>query len=105
MRSDKDILASAGGDKVIKLWDLNKHKLLRTLEGHRAECWCVDINVNQNRVVSGSVDSTVGIYDLETGTRLHLLTHHTSSVFGLQLYENSLVTGSKDGTAYLFDMR
>jgi WD40 repeat protein len=76
---------------------------MRTLEGHRAEVWCVDLN--QDRVVSGSVDSTVGIYDLETGARLHLLTHHASSVFGVQLYEQCLLTGSKDGSAHLFDIR
>jgi WD40 repeat protein len=36
-----DYIATTCGDKTIKIWDLNKNMLIKTLEGHADTIWCL----------------------------------------------------------------
>ena len=46
---------------------------VHTLIGHTAEVWSVGFSPNQNRVVSGSADDLVKIWDTETGVEVSSL--------------------------------
>ena len=39
------------------------------------------------------------------GTKISTISEHASSVFAVQLQDQSLISGSKDGTARMFDLR
>lgn len=49
-------------------------------------------------IVSGSTDRTIRVWDIATGTCLHTLYGHTSTVRCLALHGDIIVSGSRDAT-------
>lgn len=50
---------SAGGDGLVKVWDVNTGETECTLDNHEDRVWAVAVNPKNNTIVSGSGDSTV----------------------------------------------
>jgi WD40 repeat protein/DNA-binding CsgD family transcriptional regulator len=67
------ILASAGDDNILKIWDVNTAKCLKTLEGHTKRIWSVVFSPNGQFLASGGEDETVRIWNADTGKRLQIL--------------------------------
>ncbi|KAJ1329065.1 U3 small nucleolar RNA-associated protein 13 [Microdochium nivale] len=58
--SKKPILfASAGGDGLVKIWNVNLGETECTLDNHEDRVWALAVHPKTNTVVSGSADSTV----------------------------------------------
>ncbi|KAI5461356.1 WD40-repeat-containing domain protein [Mariannaea sp. PMI_226] len=51
--------ASAGGDGLVKVWDVNSGETECTLDNHEDRVWAVAVHPKNNTIVSGSGDSTV----------------------------------------------
>jgi U3 small nucleolar RNA-associated protein 13 len=51
--------ASAGGDGLVKVWDVNSGEGECTLDNHEDRVWALSIHPDTNTIVSGSGDSTV----------------------------------------------
>lgn len=49
-------------------------------------------------VISGSLDTTIRVWDIAEGICLHTLVGHTSLTSGMQLLDNILVTANADST-------
>ncbi len=64
---DESILASSTG-KVIQLWNLETLKPLRSLSGHRSWISALAISPNGQFLASSSLDQTIRLWDLKTGT-------------------------------------
>src|SRR5262245_14818989 len=64
---DGRILASAGSDHTIKLWDTLQGLLIRTLVGHSDKVRCVAFSPDGKSLVSGSNDHTIRIWELQSG--------------------------------------
>lgn len=77
-----DLIVSASGDRLIKVWNARNGKLLRTLQGHQKGIACVQFD--SKRVVSGSSDNTVRIYDPYTGAEVAELKGHNNLVRTIQ---------------------
>lgn len=59
-RAKKPLLfASAGGDGLVKVWDVNSGETACTLDNHEDRVWALAVHPRTNTVVSGSADSTV----------------------------------------------
>ncbi|KAI1375146.1 U3 small nucleolar RNA-associated protein [Hypoxylon crocopeplum] len=59
-RGKKPILcASAGGDGLVKVWDVNNGENECTLDNHEDRVWALAVHPDTNMIVSGSGDSTV----------------------------------------------
>ncbi|KAJ9134423.1 F-box/WD repeat-containing protein 7 [Pleurostoma richardsiae] len=76
----------------------------RTLQGHVMGVWAMvpwdDI------LVSGGCDRDVRVWDLTTGTCLHTLRGHTSTVRCLKMSDaNTAISGSRDTTLRVWDIR
>jgi WD40 repeat protein len=59
--------------------------LLRTLRGHFYQVNAVVMTQDGLKIVSGSSDRTVRLWDLESGAQLRELTGHSEPIFGLAL--------------------
>jgi U3 small nucleolar RNA-associated protein 13 len=52
-------VASAGGDGLVKVWDVNTGDVACTLDNHEDRVWALAVHPITNMIVSGSGDSTV----------------------------------------------
>ena len=57
------------------------------------------------KVVSGSYDKTIRIWDLRTGGCLRTLEAHSAAVFCLQFDETKVVSGSADHRVKVFSFQ
>ncbi|KAI0011162.1 U3 small nucleolar RNA-associated protein [Xylariaceae sp. FL0662B] len=53
------LCASAGGDGLVKVWDINSGENECTLDNHEDRVWALAVHPDTNTIVSGSGDSTV----------------------------------------------
>ena len=54
--------ASAGGDGLVKVWDVNSGETECTLDNHEDRVWAVAVHPENNTLVSGSGDSTISFW-------------------------------------------
>ncbi|MBL9212030.1 MAG: DUF1549 domain-containing protein [Opitutaceae bacterium] len=73
-------LATAGGDRLIKVWDLATHRELARLEGHSAQVLSVAFNADGTEVVSGGADKELNVWDVKSREKVISLGLHPSAV-------------------------
>jgi WD40 repeat protein len=75
------------------------------LEGHESGVISVNHSSDGTRIVSGSYDHTVRIWDAVSGTILHILEGHTGGVTSVTFLPDGLriVSGSDDSTVRIWD--
>lgn len=103
---DGTILASAGGDGAIRLWDVATGNVIGQLLGHESEVNTLSFDPSGGRLVSSSGDGIVRIWDVLSGQTLRVIAAHAERVTWFSLNEdgNILATGSADATVRLWDM-
>jgi F-box/WD-40 domain protein 7 len=55
-------------------------------------------------VVSGSLDTSIRVWEVETGACRHTLMGHQSLTSGMELRNNILVSGNADSTVKVWDI-
>ncbi|CAH1155239.1 unnamed protein product [Phaedon cochleariae] len=92
------ILLSAGGTDI-KIWDvLAGGKLLGSLSQHHKTITCLHLASDNKRLLSGSLDRHVKIYDLATFKPVHTLNFPNSVLsLGVSKNDDTLVAGLVDG--------
>jgi len=78
--NDGKLLATAGGDKLVKLWDLETHKEIAKLEGHVAQVLALAFNADATQLASGGADFQLKVWDVKTHERIMSLGTHTTPV-------------------------
>ena len=110
-------IVSGSGDKTVRVWDAatgqpHRHADRPTPIGaaadrpHRAECASVAFSPDGQRIVSGSVDKTVRLWDAATGQPIGApLTGHTDLVTSVAFSPDGkrIVSGSVDNTVRVWD--
>ncbi|KAI0977307.1 WD40-repeat-containing domain protein, partial [Xylaria arbuscula] len=77
-RAKKPILiASAGGDGLVKVWDVNSGENECTLDNHEDRVWALAVHPDSNMIVSGSGDSTVTFWQ-DTSTETQIATNEAA---------------------------
>jgi WD40 repeat protein len=77
---DSRLLAGAGGDQAIHLWDVASREEKRVLRGHTKPVFRVAFSLDDQRIVSGSLDHTLKIWDVMTGMEMMSLPAHDFAV-------------------------
>ena len=93
-----------GGTRPKRLFEPTK----RFLRGHQDSVYCIrqDDGVGTGtagKLVSGSRDRTIRVWDVETGACKHILKGHSASVLSLQYDDQILVSVSSDGQVFVWD--
>ena len=68
-----------------------------------AGCFCSS-QFDGVHIVSGSLDTSIRVWDAETGECKHTLTGHQSLTSGMELKDNILVSGNADSTVKIWDI-
>jgi WD40 repeat protein len=102
---DGRLLASAGGDKTVRLWDPAAGEQRRTLTGHRGWVWGVAFSPDGRLLASAGRDNTVRLWDPAAGEQRRTLTGHDSEVWGVAFGPDGrlLASAGVDGTVRLWD--
>jgi WD40 repeat protein len=100
--------STVGGDErsVMRVWDLNSRKVLRTLKGHTAQVNCIALTPDGRRAVSGSADRTVRLWDLNSGESLKIIGRHFADVLSIAVTPdgNRVISGADDGSVWIWDL-
>jgi WD40 repeat protein len=80
--------------------------LLRTLEGHEGSVNAIAITPDQQRIVSGSADGTLKLWDFRSTTPLLTWRGHQGAVLSVVVTPdgNQVVSGATDGTLKLWNL-
>jgi len=98
-----DIVATASGDRSVRLWNLNTGAVIRTLHSHNRGISCVQLLMDS--IITGSTDHVVKIMDRMTGTEGRVLLGHTGLVRAIDTNHSLLVSGSYDQTIKVWDVK
>jgi WD40 repeat protein len=90
----------------VRLHSLQTGQFLYSLSGHGNDVLCVDIDrAPENMLVSGSADKSVRVFDLRMSSSAFVLRGHISYVSHVQMDDWKVVSGTNDGTVYVWDQR
>jgi WD40 repeat protein/serine/threonine protein kinase len=100
-----DLLASAGSEGTIKLWNVASNKLARSFFGHAGGARCVAFAPEGRLLASGGDDGAVRRWDLESRRECAPLLGHGTAVGAVAFSPDRrwLASGAEDGEVWLWD--
>ena len=104
--ADPNLLASASGDRSVRIWDLQTQQTVRSLLGHSSGVNCVAYSPDGRLIASGSSDQSIKLWDADTGDELNTLTGHTHFVKAVSFSPDGsiLASGSLDNSLKLWSV-
>ena len=96
----------SSGDEVIKLWDVEKKRVIRQLWGHLRNVLSVAFSPDGNSVASGGKDGLVHLWDVENGKLIRVLYQHPTPVKKVAFSPDgkTLLSVSEDTAITLWDL-
>ena len=115
---NRPIAVTGSRDTTVRVWDIQKGRLLQILQGHSSSVRCLD--VCGSKVVSGSYDATCRvrpfplhlcipvymvrqIWNVDTGECLHILAGHNQEIYSVVFDGVRVVSGGMDTTVRVWD--
>ncbi|BGP25680.1 WD domain protein [Rhodotorula toruloides] len=101
-----DLVASGGMDETVRVWDVQKGRMLRVLQAHSDPVSAVQFSRDGTMIVSCSWDGYFRIWDTSTGQCLKTLVNEDNApVASVRFTPNSkfLFTSTLDSTIRLWD--
>ncbi|KAJ2804013.1 hypothetical protein H4R20_002666 [Coemansia guatemalensis] len=122
-------LFSCSDDMLVKRWDLEQRQCVRTFTGHSHHVQSLQLssdgplapasankksgqqqlprrNAEDNTrpfMITGSLDSTMRVWDIDTGDCLDTIFGHIEGIWSLAFDSLRIVSGSNDGTVKVWD--
>jgi len=86
--------------------DSTTHKVLHALKGHKDSVCCCAFSRDGRLLATASLDKTVKLFQVESGSEMRTLTGHTNSVYGVMFTADGkhIISVSWDETARVWDV-
>jgi WD40 repeat protein len=106
---DGRILASSGGDRLIRLWDVETRQLMgKPLTGHTEAVFSVSFSPDGRLLASGGWDGTIRMWDVQTGQAVGraIIVGQDISVSTIVFSPDGqiLASSASDGSVILWDL-
>lgn len=103
----EDFVVAACYDKILRLWDVESDKLVRTFSGHSQSTLAVDWDPTGKIIASGSKDKHVRLWDAVGGVCVQTMTAHLGEITSVEFDRDGkyLLAGCKDNSIRLWDLR
>ncbi|KAJ3215701.1 hypothetical protein HDU67_010412 [Dinochytrium kinnereticum] len=75
--NDSKYLFSCCSDGAVKMWDINQKRLVRTLGHHASTVTCCTLTPDGHRLITGSLDKSVKVWDVLGGKEIAHLEYPT----------------------------
>ena len=102
-------LATAGHDRLVKLWDAATGEESLTLRGHEAPVTAVAFSPDGKLLATAGElpDTAIRLWDAATGKEIHKLTGHVVNVNALAFHPDGrrLASASNDGVSWIWDVQ
>ena len=104
---DESLVATAGYDREIILWDAKTGDPLRRLKGHNGAIFDLAFSPDGNVIVSACADETVKVWSVSTGQRLDTLSQNESEVLAVDVTSDGkfIVAVSADNRLRVWSLR
>ncbi|OKH41619.1 hypothetical protein NIES2101_34080 [Calothrix sp. HK-06] len=104
---DGKLLASGSGNSKVKVWDLDKGELIRTITGDVGALRAVAIGTDNQTLVGSSDDTTVRVWNLHTGELISTFTGHVGTVWSVAISPDNqiIVSGGSDKLVKVWNRR
>ncbi|CAL8080770.1 unnamed protein product [Prunus armeniaca] len=98
---------SAGDDKLVKCWDLEQNKVIRSYHGHLSGVYCLALHPTLDVLLTGGRDSVCRVWDIRSKMQVHALSGHDNTVCSVftRPTDPQVITGSHDSTIKFWDLR
>jgi WD40 repeat protein len=102
---DGRLIASAGADQIVKVWDTATGREVRTLRGHTRVVDRVVFSPDGRTLASSSWDNTIKLWNVAMGTEVRTLRGHKYNIRGLAYSPDgrTLASCSEEGSLKLWD--
>lgn len=99
------LIAAAGGDGVVRVWDSTTGRLVRGLTGHSGPVWSVRWSPDGRYLASAGGDGVVRIWDAGSGRLVWATGGHLRRVLSVAWSPDGcyLSSGDGDGVLYVWD--
>jgi len=103
--SNGKYIITAGSDNLVKIWEIDSEKEMRTFQGHTDVVRSAVLSIDGKSLISSSADKTIKVWDLVTGRLLKTLEGHISTVRSVAISSSGkyILSGAEDYTVKLWD--
>ena len=102
----KNYFITTSDDKTLRVWDIEKGSIVKTLRGHTDAVKLFCLSNDENSVATASLDNSIKIWDMATGNLRQTLNGHTQPISSISFSKNNkfLVSAAGDYSIRLWNI-